>query len=145
MIVLPLTPEPEKAPATATPSRPAPLQSTLRVLVFGFTPAERELIQGIVALSQRRPQRIELVGTEAAGSADVIMIDGEDAKVMKWVHKTGLPSGKTVIQVDGQQPPAGAIHLQRPIQWPKLPALLQQAQEHDPSNPVSSRLPLSTF
>ncbi len=130
----------------ATPvSRPVPLQSTLKVLVFGFSPAERELIQGIVALSQRRPLRLELTRSEAADTADVILIDGADEKVMAWAAKASMLVGKTLIQVDGHSAPAGATHLQRPIQWPKLPSLLLQAL--DPDSPLlSTRQPLiSTF
>jgi hypothetical protein len=110
------------------------------MLVFGFSPAECELIQGIVALSQRRALRLELV-CGAATRADVILLDGEDAKVMAWVGKAGLPASRAVIQVGGRKAPAGAIHLQRPIHWPSLPALLQQAL--GPDAPLSARQPLT--
>jgi len=115
------------------------------VLVYGFSPAERELIQGIVALSQRRPLRLELTRSDAADTADVILLDGADAKVVAWAAKASLLAGKTVIQVDGHNAPAGATHLQRPIQWPKLPSLLLQAL--DPNSPLlSTRQPLvSTY
>lgn len=142
MIVLPIGPEPEQdRPA----SRPAPLQSTLRVLVYGFSPAERELIQGIVSLSQRRPLRLELARSEGADTADVILLDGTDAKIMAWASRASMLAGKTVVQVDGQYALHGATHLQRPVQWPKLPSLLLQAL--DPNSPLlSTRQPLvSTF
>jgi len=144
MIVLPIGPESEPERATAPSSRPMPLQSTLRVLIYGFSPAERELIQGIVALSQRRPLRLELTRSEAADTADVVLLDGADPKVMAWAVKASLLVGKTVIQVDGHNPLTGATHLQRPIQWPKLPSLLLQAL--DPNSPLlSTRQPLSTY
>lgn len=138
-IVLPLTQDMAYDPPPI--SRSASLQSTLRVMVFGFSPAERELIQGIVALSQRRSQQLELVDNEDMSAVDVILLDGDDERTMKWVAKGGLPDGKTVIQVDGRRAPAGAIHMQRPVQWPNLPSLLRQAQ--DPNSPLSTRQPLS--
>ncbi len=127
MIILPIGEDSIPAPLQPTTSRPAPLQSTLKVLIYGFSPAERELIQGIVSLSQRRPLRLELARSEAADAADVILIDGADKKVMAWAAKASMLEGKTVVQVDGQNVLAGATHLQRPVQWPKLPSLLMRA------------------
>lgn len=124
MIILPLD---HDAPDSAQTELflPAPHQETVRLLVMGFTPAERELIQGITALSQRRHLRIELSGAQHMKEADVILLDGTDLQVMAWVARGRMPGGKVVIQVDGQPVP-GHIPLQRPIQWPSLPALLQQ-------------------
>lgn len=133
MIILPIGPDSEPERTAAPTSRPAPLQSTLKVLIYGFSPAERELIQGIVALSQRRPLRLELSRSEAADTADVILIDGADKKVMAWAAKASMLSGKTVVQVDGQDVLAGATHLQRPVQWPKLPSLLMRAVDPNSS------------
>jgi hypothetical protein len=143
MFILPIGEESAPTPLQPASSRPAPLQSTVRLLVFGFSPAERELIQGIVALSQRRPLRLQLIGGDAPETADVILFDGADAKVMKWVVRGGLPQGKTLVQVDGPQALPVALHLQRPVQWPSLPTLLQQAMGHEAQH--SSRQPLSTF
>lgn len=143
MIILPFGPEPDPAREPATGSRPVPLQSTLRLLVQGFSPAERELIQGIVALTQRRSLRLELVRTEAVETAEVILLDGSDERVMAWAAQANLLAGKTVLQVDGRNVLPGVIHLQRPIQWPSLPALLQQAL--DPHSALSARQPHSTF
>jgi two-component system cell cycle response regulator len=143
MIILPIGEDSVPAPLQPASSRPAPLQSTVRLLVFGFSPAERELIQGIVALSQRRSLRLQLIGGADPETADVILFDGADAKVMKWVSRGGLPTGKTLVQVDGPQALTGATHLHRPAQCPSLPTLLRQAMGHEA--PHSSRQPLSTF
>ena len=143
MIILPIGEDSIPAPLQPANSRPAPLQSTIRLLVFGFTPAERELIQGIVALSQRRSLRLQLIGGDAPDTADVVLFDGADAKVMKWVSRGGLPTGKPTIQIDGPQVLPVALHLQRPVSWPSLPSLVQHAMGIDA--PVSSRAPLSTF
>lgn len=143
MIILPIGEDSIPAPLQPASSRPAPLQSTVRVLVFGFSPAERELIQGIVALSQRRSLRLQLIGGDAPDTADVVLFDGTDAKVMKWVTRGGLPTGKTLVQVDGPHALSVAMHLQRPVQWPSLPTLLLQAMGQEA--PHSSRQPLSTF
>jgi two-component system cell cycle response regulator len=143
MIILPIGEDSIPSPLHPPASKPAPLESTVRLLVFGFTPAERELIQGIVALSQRRSVRLQLVGGDSPDTADVILIDGADAKVMKWVNRGGLPKGKTLIQVDGTHTPAIALHLHRPVSWPSLPSLVLQALGLEAT--YSSRLPLSTF
>jgi hypothetical protein len=87
--------------------------------------------------------RLQLVGGDAPETADVVLIDGADAKVMKWVGRGGLPQGKTLIQVDGAHTPAIALHLRRPVSWPSLPHLVQQALGHEAAH--SSRVPLSTF
>ncbi len=144
MIILPIGEDSIPAPLQPASTRPAQLQSTARLLVFGFTPAERELIQGVVALSQRRSLCLKLVGGDAPETADFILFDGADPKVMKWVSRGGLPRGKPMIQVDGPQAALpGLLYLQRPVQWPQLPALLLQSLGLEA--PVSSRLPLSTF
>jgi len=143
MIILPIGEDSIPAPLQPASSRPAPLQSTVRLLVFSFSPAERELIQGIVALSQRRSLRLQLIGGDAPDTADVVLFDGADAKVMKWVSRGGLPTGKTLVQVDGAHALSVAMHLQRPVQWPSLPTLLLQAMGQEA--PHSSRQPLSTF
>lgn len=143
MIVLPIGPEPAPEHNAAPVSRPVPLQTTLRVLVYGFSPAERELIQGIVSLSQRRPLRLELTRSDASDTADVILLDGADKKVMAWAGRTDMLAGKTVVQVDGQEVVAGATHLQRPVQWPKLPSLLMQAIDPN-SSLLSTRQALAS-
>lgn len=139
MIVLPLTTE--SAPAPAATPRPAAAHRTLKVLVLGFTPPERELLEGVVALSQRRSLRLQLVGPDAAASADVLLLDGSDARIMAWAASPALPAGKTVIQVDGRSPTAGRQYLPRPVQWSILPALLQRALGMDISD--SARQPLA--
>ncbi len=141
MIILPFGPESDPAREPAQGSRPVPLQSDLRLLVLGFSPAERELIQGIVALTQRRSVRLMLIRSDAMDTADVVMFDGADERVMAWAAQARLLAGKTVLQVDGRSTLPGAIQLQRPIQWPSLPALLQQAL--DPNSPLSTRQPLT--
>jgi hypothetical protein len=123
MFILPIGEESAPTPLQPASSRPAPLQSTVRLLVFGFSPAERELIQGIVALSQRRPLRLQLIGGDAPETADVILFDGADAKVMKWVGRGNLPQGKPLVQVDGTQAlPVAAPATPCPVAQPAHPA-----------------------
>lgn len=135
MIVLPLTPDPVSTPVAAPP-KPAE-QAIVKVLALGFTPAERKLIQGVAALTQRRSLRVELLEADAWPQADVVMVDGTEPRVMAWLASASVRAGTTVIQVDGATAAAGHIHLQRPIQWPSLPSLLQQAR--DPDSPISAR------
>lgn len=126
MIVLSLGEE--LSPASPARLRPVAEPSTIRLLALGFSPSERKLIQGVVALSQRRSLRVELVEADTWTLADVILLDGADAKVAAWAAGQPSLSRMTVIWVDGRDAAAGGpTQLRRPVQWPTLPALLQRA------------------
>lgn len=51
MIILPIDEDSAPSSLHFPAFKPAPLERTVRLLVFGFTPAERELIQGIRAVA----------------------------------------------------------------------------------------------
>lgn len=140
MIILPIGEEgPAEAPA---PRRPEATVTTVKLLALGFTPAERKLIQGVVALSQRRSLRIELVEADTWTVADVVLLDGSDAKVVAWAGTQPRLKRMTLIWVDGPQATTGgATQLRRPLQWPALPAYLQRALGMDITE--SARAPLS--
>lgn len=140
MILLPLTPEPAPEPS---PQVRTPVQITvIRLLALGFTPSERKLIQGVVALSQRRSVRVEMVGAETWTTADVFLLDGADAKVVAWAAGQPRLSETAVMWVDSPHSVGGrALQFKRPIQWPCLPALLQRALGMEITE--SARLPLS--
>ena len=126
MIVLPLGEE--LPPATAARPRTDAKPTIVKLLALGFSPSERKLIQGVVALSQRRSLHVELVEAETWTLADVILLDGADAKVAAWAAGQPSLSRMTVIWVDGRNAAAGGpTQLKRPVQWPTLPALLQRA------------------
>lgn len=138
MIVLPLATEP--APATAAPRADAH-PTIIKLLALGFSSAERKLIQGVVALTHRRHVRIDLLEADAWTSADVLLLDGNDPKVVAWAADQPSLRQMTVIWVGGQQPAApNHLQLKPPVQWPALPALLQRALGLDVSESARQAL-----
>ena len=140
MIILPIG---EESPAeTPTPHRPEVAITTVKLLALGFTPSERKLIQGVVALSHRRSLHIDLVESDTWTVADVVLLDGSDAKVVAWATNQPRLQKMAVIWVDGPQAPmGGTTQLKRPLQWPCLPAYLQRALGLEITE--SARVPLS--
>lgn len=140
MIILPIGEE-SKPEAPAQP-RPELVITIVKLLALGFTPTERKLIQGIVALSQRRSLRIDLVEADTWTVADVVLLDGSDPKVVAWAANQPRLKQMTLIWVDGPQAAmGGATQLKRPLQWPALPAYLQRALGMEITE--SARAPLS--
>lgn len=129
MILLPIGPE-----ATAMPASPAKVHADVeptivRLLVLGFSPTERKLIQGVVALTQRRSCRLELIKSDIWTEANVILLDGADTTVVAWAAGKSALGRKTVIWVDGPNVATGGVtQLKRPVQWPILSALVQRAR-----------------
>lgn len=120
------------APAATTPatphaaSEPAPV---LRLSVKGLKPIERELLEGIVKVSQRRSPRLALLDPAVARDADVILVDARDAAAMAWAQQRPWLAGRVVIWIDGEHAGPGHIVLRRPVQWPVLPMVLARALE----------------
>jgi two-component system cell cycle response regulator len=112
-------------------------ESVLKLLVQGFTPAERQLLDAIVQLSQRRQPRIELLHAADGESADVVMIDAADTLARKWAANQRWLAHKPVIWVDAPGEP-GPTELYRPVHWSALPILLARALEKTPSNAVNA-------
>lgn len=100
----------------------------LKLLVLGFTPSERQMLDAIVKLSQRRPSPLQLVGAEEAENADIVMIDTADTGLKKWADSQFWLQSKVVIWVDEQEAP-GLNVVQRPIQWSSLPMFLARVLE----------------
>jgi twitching motility two-component system response regulator PilG len=100
----------------------------LKLLVLGFTPSERQMLDAIVKLSQRRPSPLQLVGAEEAENADIVMIDTADTGLKKWADSQFWLQSKVVIWVDEQEAP-GLNVVQRPIQWSSLPIFLARVLE----------------
>jgi hypothetical protein len=139
MIVLPLATEP--APATPAAAHADTQATTIKLLALGFSSSERKLIQGVVALTHRRHVRLDLLEADAWTTADVLLLDGSDAKVVAWAADQPSLSRMPVIWVGGNQP-AAPKHLQikQPVQWPTLPALLQRALGLDVSDSARQAL-----
>ena len=77
-----------------------PGEAALNLLVQGFTQPERQLLDAIVQLSQRRQPRINLLSADDGESADVVMIDAADAQAKKWANSQPWLARKAVIWVD---------------------------------------------
>jgi two-component system cell cycle response regulator len=95
----------------------------LKLLVHGFNQAERQMLDAVVKLSQRRQPRIELVGEDDGATADVVLIDAAGPGSRKWAEGQPWLSGKVVLWVDGIKGEDRNI-LKRPVQWSTLPAAL---------------------
>lgn len=110
-----------------------PGEAALNLLVQGFTQPERQLLDAIVQLSQRRQPRINLLSAADGESADVVMIDAADAQAKKWANSQPWLARKAVIWVDAPGT-SGRPTVQRPIHWSALPVLLAKWLEHAPAN-----------
>jgi two-component system, cell cycle response regulator len=124
----PLDPE----PVTRPPAVAAKIAPALKLVVQGLRPVERQLLEGLVKVSQRRTPRLEILDSDRATEADVIMIDTRDPAAMSWTrHHTWIET-RAVIWIDGTEAPAGHTLLRRPVQWPILPVVLARALEGGP-------------
>jgi two-component system, cell cycle response regulator len=110
----------------------SPLQAVaaLRLVVRGFNPMERGLLEGTVRLSQRRNPPLYLLADTDVAKADVVMVDARDAQAMQWARTQPLLMNKVVIWVDsGATSAPGHSVVRRPVQWPSLPMILARAME----------------
>lgn len=126
---------PAKAPAALPAAEPA---ATLKLVVKGLKPIERQLLEGIVKVSQRRTPRLEILDDAHAPEADAVMIDARDAKAMAWARRQSWLAGRAVIWIDGIEAAPGHTLVRRPVQWPILPMLLARALESGPGTPISA-------
>jgi two-component system cell cycle response regulator len=110
-----------------------PGEAVLKLLVQGFTQSERQLLDAIIHLSQRRLPRIELLAVSDGESADVVMIDAADAQAKKWASSQHWLERKAVIWVDAPAA-TGRTTVRRPIHWSALPVLLAKWLEQAPGN-----------
>lgn len=109
----------------ATPSQ------AWRLCVKGLSAAERQLLDGAVALSQRRMPRLQLVGDAHPDSVDIVMIDGRDPLAMRWAAHSAWLKDKPAVWIDADPPAAsGQLAVRRPVTWPTLSVMLSRALEH---------------
>lgn len=137
MIVLPLTPDPVFTQAKVA-RKEEPPQRVFKLLVLGFSSAERKLLDGVVLLSRRRSPRIDLLSLDHADTADVILLDATNERAMQWATKQNNLHDRSVIWVGGHSALPGHLLVPRPVQWPVLPALLARAiDQKERATPVS--------
>src|SRR6185369_4424019 len=120
-----------EAPPVAVPHPSYAESSALKLLVRGFNPMERALLDGTVRLSRRRAPLLQLLSESDVDAADVVMIDVRDASAMEWAHATPALKGKPVIWVDADSAGLGHTAVRRPVQWPVLPMLLARALKQE--------------
>ncbi len=108
-------------------------EAVLKLLVQGFNLSERQLLNAIVQLSQRRQPKISLLSIDEGESADIVMIDAADPQAKKWASNQPWLQRKVVIWVDAPDAPGRTV-VQRPIQWSALPMLLARVLEQTPMN-----------
>lgn len=124
-----------RTPAPAAGAEPA---SVLRLAVKGLKPIERQLLEGLVKVSQRRTPRLQILDDMLAREADVIVIDTRDALAMTWAHARPWLAQRAVIWIDGTEADPGHMLLRRPVQWPILPMVLARALESGPGTTATS-------
>lgn len=120
---------PARPPVPIAPAQPVPV---LKLAIKGLKPGERQLLEGLVKVSQRRTPRLEILEDARARSADVVMIDTRDAHAMSWARRHPWLVRRAVIWIDGTEAGPGHTVVRRPVQWPILPMLLARALEHGP-------------
>jgi twitching motility two-component system response regulator PilG len=130
-------PAPRKPPAPA-PGKPAP---SLKLVVKGLKQIERQLLEGLVKVSQRRTPRLEILESKQATDADVIVVDTRDPAAMDWARRHPWLESRAVIWIDGTEAPAGHTLLRRPVQWPILPMVLARALESGPGTASAAAAP----
>jgi two-component system, cell cycle response regulator len=138
----------EHGSSAAAASRALP-QATpaLKLAVKGLKPIERQLLEGLVKVSQRRTPRLEILDDARARAADVVVIDTRDAHAMSWARRHPWLARRAVIWIDGTEAEPGHTLLRRPVQWPILPMVLARALECGPGTvaaaPPSGPSPLA--
>jgi twitching motility two-component system response regulator PilG len=93
---------------------------------------ERQLLEGLVRVSQRRSPRLELLEEYNAREADVVLIDNGVAEASAWAKSQIWLKEKAVLWLGVDSVPAGHTLLHRPVQWSILPMQMARALEHSP-------------
>jgi two-component system, cell cycle response regulator len=122
-------PLPASNRAAAAAVEPVP---ALRLAVKGLKPGERQLLEGLVKVSQHRTPRLEILHDDRAREADVVMVDAADPAAMAWAHDRPWLARRAVIWIDAAVAAPGHTLLPRPVQWPILPMVLARALEAGP-------------
>jgi two-component system, cell cycle response regulator len=113
----------------------------LKLVVMGLKPMERQLLGGIVRVSQRRSPRLALVDDIDAAQADVVMVDTLDARAMAWAQRQSWLKRKPVIWLDATSVPIGHTLATRPVNWAALPTLLARALEQPTASVAPTAAP----
>ncbi|MEJ6023925.1 response regulator transcription factor [Ramlibacter sp. PS4R-6] len=113
----------------------------VKLLVKGFNPMERRLLDGTVKLSERRAPRIELVADADATDADVVLIDAQETSALQWAAAQPWLAGKPAIWAGAKAVRPQHTLVERHLKWPILPVLLYRAIEHAQLAPRATPAP----
>src|SRR4051812_27234130 len=113
----------------------------VRLLVKGFNPMERRLLEGTVKLSQRRAPRIDLVADAEASQADVVLIDAQEVSAMQWAAAQPWLAAKAAIWAGAKAVRPQHTLIERHVKWPILPVLLYRAIEQAQLAPKATAAP----
>jgi two-component system, cell cycle response regulator len=141
---------PSLAPVTLVPtlspaSEAAAETPSLKLVVKGLKSIERQLLHGIVRVSQYRKPSLLLLEEVFAKLADVVVVDTQDAAAVAWAHSHPWLAEKTVIWIDGSSVAHGHIAVKRPVAWPALPMIIARALESGSALNVRPSMPLATL
>jgi two-component system, cell cycle response regulator len=147
---VPATHWPAMAPAALEPQLPPTLEvaaeaPALKLAVKGLKSIERQLLNGIVRVSQYRKPSLLLLEDVFAKIADVVVVDTQDAAAMAWAHGQPWLAEKTVIWIDGSTVAQGHIAVKRPVAWPALPMIIARALESGSALNVRPSIPLTSL
>lgn len=134
-------PAPERRPSIPHP--PVHAAPALKLAVQGLKPGERQLLEGLVKVSQRRTPRLEILDNTRAREADVVVIDTRDPMAMSWARRHPWLVRRAVIWIDGHDAAPGHTVLRRPVQWPILPMVLARALESGPGTATAAAAAVS--
>jgi two-component system, cell cycle response regulator len=147
---VPATHWPVMAPVALEPRLPPSIEAAadapaLKLVVKGLKSIERQLLNGIVRVSQYRKPSLLLLEEVFAKLADVVVVDTQDAAAMAWAHSQPWLADKTVIWIDGSTVAQGHIAVKRPVAWPALPMIIARALESGSALNVRSSIPLTAL
>jgi two-component system, cell cycle response regulator len=138
------------APVALEPRLPQAIEAAveapaLKLAVKGLKSIERQLLNGIVRVSQYRKPSLLLLEDVFAKMADVVVVDTQDAAAMAWAHGQPWLNKKTVIWIDGSTVAEGHIAVKRPVAWPALPMIIARALESGSALNVRASIPLTAL
>jgi two-component system, cell cycle response regulator len=122
-----VTIDPSKVQQVASDAAP-----TLKLYVRGLEQDERQLLDGLVRVSQRRSPRLAVLDEQSARDADVVLIDNSNAEAAAWAKSQSWLKDKAVLWIGADNIPVGHTSLHRPVQWSILPMQMARALEHSP-------------
>jgi two-component system, cell cycle response regulator len=145
---VPATNWPSMAPIALEPRLPPASEAAadapaLKLVVKGLKSIERQLLNGIVRVSQYRKPSLLLLEDVFAKLADVVVVDTQDAAAVAWAHSNPWLAEKTVIWIDGSSVAQGHIAVKRPVAWPALPMIIARALESGSALNVQPSIPMA--